>query len=274
MCAFLSDMASSAKSLVKVLVQSRPVKIPRVADPAEPFVVLGNGPSLASTINDHLPFLRSHPCMAVNFAANTPEFGQIRPSYYILADPHFFEPEGTDRNVDRLWKNISSTRWDMTLFVPARVRRVRLEGNPRVSVARFNPVGFEGFGWLERCAYRSRMAMPRPRNVLIPAIMCALAMGAREIYVAGADHSWMRTLSVDERNCVVSVQPHFYADSDSEKERVTAVYSGVRLHDIVLSFHIAFRAYHRIAAYARSIGAHVYNVTPESMIDAFPRKKL
>jgi len=52
------------------------------------------------------------------------------------------------------------------------------------------------------------------------------------------------------------------------------VYRDVRLHDILLSFHIAFRSYHAIERYARARGVEICNCTPGSYIDAFKRKTL
>ena len=99
-------------------------------------------------------------------------------------------------------------------------------------------------------------------------------MGYRQIYIIGADHSWIKTLDVNENNEVVSVQPHFYKDNDEENQRVTSVYRNVRLHEILMSFHVAFKAYHKIADYAASKGVSIYNSTPVSYIDAFPRRNL
>lgn len=114
--------------------------------------------------------------------------------------------------------------------------------------------------------------MPRPRNVLVPAIMTAMRAGFKEIYLAGADHGWLTTLSVTDENEVVSIQPHFYKDNDSEQKRVASVYRDVRLHEILLSMHLAFKSYHRIEQYARRRGIDIFNATPGSFIDAFRRK--
>ena len=116
--------------------------------------------------------------------------------------------------------------------------------------------------------------MPRPRNVLIPSIMLAIAAGFKRIYIAGADHSWMKTISVNDNNEVVSIQPHFYKENEQEKKRVNTEYMHYPLHQIVYSFYVAFKSYFEIKAYADSIGTEIWNITPGSFIDAFPRKKL
>lgn len=264
------------RSIAKIALQSRclvPAKIP--ADKA--IVVLGNGPSLNTTIEQSLDVLRSLPCMAVNFAALADVLREIRPQYYVLADPHFFiEDGGEGSNLSRLRDAFKRIDWPMTLFVPARCVKAarRFYASANVSLRPFNAVGVEGWRPLVHAAFRLGLGMPRPRNVLIPAIMLAIGEGFGTVYVAGADHSWTATLSVTDENEVVSVQPHFYADSGHEEARVRHEYQGYRLHQIMESFTIAFRSYHEIAAWAQRRGVDIVNVTPGSFIDAFRRGRL
>ena len=104
--------------------------------------------------------------------------------------------------------------------------------------------------------------------------MIALLCGYNKIYVAGADHSWTKTLSVDDNNNVVSIQPHFYREDEKEVKRVNTEYMHYPLHQILYSFYVAFRSYHTIERFARHINRQIINITPESFIDAFTRKKL
>jgi len=274
----LSDTGATVKGLVKLALLARPCHLPRLAAPDESLVILANGPSLADNISSGADraIIEHAASMAVNFAANAPEFMSLRPRYYVLADPHFFT--SGDANVGALWRNLTRVDWTMTLFVPRASLTAagsRLgAAHSSVSLQPFNFVGIEGFGAFRRTVYRRALGMPRPRNVLIPSIMLGMAVGYRKIVLLGADHSWMRTLSVTDDNEVVSVQPHFYKDDDSEKERVRHEYRGYRLHDIVGSFAVAFRSYHDIAAYARAEGVDIVNSTPGSFIDAFRRAPL
>lgn len=268
---------ASVKSVVKMMVGSRRCRRPVVVpDIGLPIVVLGNGPSLAETMEQCKLQLAAFPLLAVNFAAIAPEFRALAPEYYVIADPHFFE-EPASGNVERLKEALAAVDWPMTLFVPAgrvTVASRLASGNPHISLAAFNPVGVEGFTWLENAAFRSGLGMPRPRNVLIPALMIAISLGYKIIYVAGADHSWMKTLEVTEDNTVVSVQPHFYAEAADEKARVTSVYRNIHLHEVIHSFYVAFRSYFTIERYARTRGVRIINVTPGSYIDAFERASL
>lgn len=271
-----SLFASSVKGFVKAALQSRLVKpLRKGGDVAGgSIIILGNGPSLKETLAEYADRLREFPTMAVNFAANAPGFMELKPDYYLLADPHFFKST-EDPNVAKLLHNLNGIDFPMTLFLPASVRNADTAfDNPLLTLKRFNAVGVEGFAWVERLLFNSRLAMPRPRNVLIPAIMVSLWLGFKEIYLAGADHSWLKTLAVNEKNEVVSVQPHFYKEDAKEKERVISEYRGYRLHQIIYSFYVAFSSYFSIARYAASRGVAIYNSTPGSFIDAFPRRQL
>ena len=147
---FAADLGSTLKSIVKIALQSRPVTVGKAVDAADmPLVILANGPSLRQTITDHGALLESLPTLAVNFAANAPEFTQLKPRYYVLADPHFVNATD-DPNVKLLFDNLRKVTWPMRLFVDRRYRRrfvSLLGGNANISVETFNAVGAEGFAW-------------------------------------------------------------------------------------------------------------------------------
>lgn len=269
-----SYVISPLASLAKVILRSKRPST-AVSPTDTPLIIMGNGPSLRSFI-DAGPDLRDgFDLMAVNFAANADEFRALRPQLYILADPHFFNGHSSDPNVVRLWQHLSAVSWQMTLWLPLSHKAMvwpLLGALPKnVDVKWFNLTPVEGRGPVSHLLLKSGLGMPRPRNVLIPAIMTALRAGYRKIYLVGADHTWSRSLWVDEENRVVSVQPHFYKDNEKEAKRVASEYAGYHLHDILQSLTIAFRSYFAISDYARRIGAEIVNATPGSFIDAFPR---
>lgn len=267
--------AGSVASLLKVALMSRRPS-PKGSCKDRAIVVMGNGPSLRKTIDEDSGWLLSHDLLAVNFAANTPDYTRLRPPYYVLADGHFFTGTESDPNVAGLWKALAATDWKMTLWVPWKygAQAWRMIGShPTVEVKVFNLTPLEGNEGVCHRLMDAGLGMPRPRNVLIPSIMIAMWEGYRTIYLAGADHTWTRTLSVDDENFVVSVQPHFYKDNDDEHRRVRSTYAGLHLHDVLGSMTVAFRSYWQIAEYARKKGVDIINATPGSMIDAFPRRQ-
>lgn len=273
---FLNATGQSLKSIVKLALQSRRPSVKHADRHGRPLIVLGNGPSLAKNIAEDMELLNGNDTLAVNFAGNTPEFKRIRPRYYLLMDPHFFNLPSSDPNVGRLFKHLDEdVDWEMTLFLPTRRNAAALGiNNPHIHIERFNPVGVEGYDWLVKLACDTGRGLPRPRNVLIPSIMVGIWLGYKEIYLLGADHSWLRTLDVDDNNNVVSIQPHFYADGEEEHRRVATLFRDTHLHELLWGFHLAFKGYHSIRPYADSIGVKIYNSTPGSYIDAFPRRDI
>lgn len=271
---FLDNTLATIKSCVKQVVE-KSAKINPANSATNQLIILGNGPSLRTNLDNDLDLLRSADTLAVNFAANTPEFSEIQPTYYLLADPHFFDKAGDDPNVGRLIENLNSITFPMTLFVPAGARKAdSYFHNHNLTVKHFSFTAVEGYTWFENAMMNSHRGMPRPRNVLIPSIMVGIWLGYKEIYLLGADHSWLKTLSVNDRNEVVSIQPHFYKEDSREQQRVNEVYVNRQLHEVLESMMIAFKSYHRIREYADRCGTQIFNSTPSSMIDAFERASL
>lgn len=273
----IGKAASTLGSLIKVALMSRRPSRKNSETPERPLVIMGNGPSLRQTIDNCSECLRACDLMAVNFAANTPDFFNLQPSLYILADGHFFTGRTTDPNVARLWERFGEIDWDMTLWVAAPMAKLAeslTADKPNIKVKHFNLTPLEGSEKICKWLMDAGLGMPRPRNVMIPAIMTGIREGYKTIYLCGADHTWTQTLSVDDENFVVSVQPHFYEDNPKEHERVRATYAGLKLHDVLGSMTIAFRSYWEIRKYAERCGVTIFNATPGSMIDAFPRQTL
>lgn len=273
---FFSRFGATLKSSAKLALLCRPTSMQKTLRGNQPIIILANGPSLNQTISESLPLLKSAVTMSVNFAPLAQVFFDIRPKYHVLADPLFFDDNKTE-NINRLYQALEQVDWPLTLLIPNKFARKLPQHvilNPNISVSTFNFVGAEGFRWFEHFAFSRRLAMPRPRNVLIPAIMSAIWLGYQNIYIVGADHSWMQSISVDSQNNVISVQPHFYKDDKTEQKRVDSTYRNYRLHDIVHSFYIAFRSYHSLQDFAKKKNINIINSTPSSYIDAFPRAPL
>ena len=168
---------------------SRRPSVAVTAGKDEELAVLGNGPSLNDTVADHSDFLASRRLLAVNFAANTPLFRQQKPDYYVLAVTHVFYPLGNPA-VAALCDAIASADWRMSLMEPVKAAAPdRVAANANVSGERDNLTPVEGGRWLSHALFRAGLGMPRPRNVLIPSLMLAIAAGFKTVYVAGADHS-------------------------------------------------------------------------------------
>lgn len=269
---FLSDFVQTVLSIIKILLQSRWVEKPQKICLHDELVVLGNGPSLRSLIESKRTFLQGKSLLAVNYAVLSDYYGELKPDYYLVADPaFFFDPAHCNKLFDAM---AEKTSWSLELYLSVQARKStlwqnKLAKNPNIHIHYFNMTPIEGFNWFAHLAFRKGWGTARPRNVLIPSIMTALRMPFKTIYVAGADHSWLKEIWVNENNVVMEDLNHFYDKKGSER-----FVSDRHLHDLLMSMYVAFKSYHIIRAYAESIGKDIFNVTEGSYIDAFERKKI
>ena len=267
-------LGATLASFIKIPIMSRRPS-PKSRDRKDTIIIMGNGPSLRDATEQDRDVLMAYPRLAVNLSALTPDFRDLRPDYYILADIAFFLKEKTGK-VPQLWEALRSVDWQMTLFLPATARKMpEVKSLPaNITLKFYNLTPAEGFRCVMHPLYDSGLAMPRPRNVLIPSIISSMREGFKKIVLIGADHNWSKTLWVTERNRVVSVQPHFYKDDDAELRRAEEIFKNVHIHDVYENYAIAFRSYFNVKAYADRRGVEILNATPGSFIDAFPRIRL
>lgn len=271
------NLEETVLSLIKIpLMSRRPSPLP----PAEgrELVILANGPSLTSTVEHHRNWLKKRDLLAVNLCATSPLFTELRPEYYLIADPLFWI---VDEKREALFGSLAQkTDWPLHLFVPARAMadkkwRPMVEKNRNIKVHIYNTTPVEGFPAFERMAFRKGLGMPRPHNVLIPSIATALRMDFSKIYLAGADHSWLPEISVTEDNEVLMHQKHFYDRDTSKADTVKKEnLDSAHLHTILYHMHVAFRAYFILKDFAATLGKEIVNITPGSFIDAFRRERL
>lgn len=269
---FFSVSGQTLLSAVKIFLQSKRVEKPQKVCRNSEIVVLGNGPSLRSLIEAKRDFFSGKSLLAVNYAVLSDYYTELKPDYYLVADPVFFFQEA---HCNKLFDALAEkTDWELELYLSVHARKStmwqsKLAARPNIRVHYFNMTPVEGFRWFTHLAFRKGWGTPRPRNVLIPSIMTALRMPFHTIYVAGADHSWMKEIWVNEDNVVMEDLNHFYDKKGAER-----YVSDRHLHDLLMSMYIAFKSYHIIRSYAESIGKQIYNVTEGSYIDAFDRKKI
>ncbi len=91
------------------------------------------------------------------------------------------------------------------------------------------------------------------------AIVIALYMGFKKIYLLGMDHDWLVTRGNS---------PHFYEESEKTTPADLSKFSYTSMIEISLSL---FRTYEFLKQVARNEGAEIYNLSSPSYLDVFPR---
>lgn len=280
----LGNLAGSAVSILKVLVQSRfGSRLPAARQPV--CSVLGNGPSLTDSLAHHLDFIRQTELVVVNNFAHTPYFHALKPQNYVLHDPGFFTfTEKTNRpdirqTIDVL---VADVDWPMTLFVPQRARNsyliTKLEThNPRIDVVYYNYTIVTGFRVFCHWLYRQNLGMIQSQNVLMAALFLMVNRRFPTIYLFGADQSWHEQIRVSETNEFQMQNLHFYDQGKlppPAQQPPVIKNRDTSMAGQFLSLHKVFRGYEVLRDYADSLSVSVLNASSKSYIDAFERIRL
>lgn len=279
---FISNSIQTILSVAKILIQSRyfQKKLPKNQQPT--CIVLGNGPSLTKEIENSKSTFESTPKLAVNLFVKSDYFNQLKPEYYIINAPeHWFEnvnEEGRKATMELYELLNKKTTWDMILMIPYQAKKrsewkQMIAANTFIKVYYYNKTPIEGFGGFCNFLFKARLGMPRPHNVVIPALIHAINLQFKEIYLAGVDHSWLTSIRVEQDNTVTMEHVHVYGGA--KRSPIFAYIDEKRhLHDMLMKFVHTFRSYFYIKDYAESRGARIYNITEGSFIDAFEKRKL
>jgi hypothetical protein len=294
---FILDLVNTGLSVIKILVLSDlfPKKNSiNNTNRNEDIVALGNGPSLKEFLANNRHFLDNKASACVNYFGRTEEYTEIKPEIYTIISPEYFQREEKKDFAEERQRTLDTiaekTKWP-TLFVIPRLAKKEsfwkknFINHPYITIQYVNTTPIEGFKWFKNWAYSKKLGMPRPHNVLIPTIMNAINLGYKNVFVAGADHSWLEELRVDSDNEVLLSQKHFY-DKQARSQKnyrdmsvAQPMYHGAtankrKLHEVLQKFYYAFQSYWVIRDYAMYKKVQVFNITPKSYIDAFDRYKL
>ena len=274
---------NSVLSFLKILIRSKLILTYKKSEQVS-CIILGNGPSINQTLLVSSEVISNYTLFCVNHFPNTPYFEQLQPSYFVLLAKEYFDDsvkEEYKTNATILFRNlVEKTTWELQVFVPYSVHHKKeklnyLASNPLLQINYFNDTPVEGLKKVNHFFFARNWGMPRPHNVLIPSLMLAINIGFKEIFVVGADHSWLEELTVNENNEALLHQKHFYDEDSSKPEYMYRQGKRPRkLHEILEKFMLSFRAYFTIKDYSESKKVQIWNATPKSYIDAFERNSL
>lgn len=245
-------------------------------------LIFGNGPSLKTMLdNSDWNWIKKHSIFGVNDISLSDKYVEIQPQYYIFADPGYWDLEVPyEMEITRIdvFRNINEkTNWKMSILIPEIACNYlrSIIHNDNITVYGYNVTTFSGGTFLKKKLYRCNLAMPHPQNVLIAAIYHAINIGFNEIYLFGADHSWLENIKVSDRNEVVLSNKHFYDKGDvSFTIFLKCTGEPYLLHEALIDFAKMFLSYHDLRLYADEMNCKIFNMTNNSFIDAFERKKI
>lgn len=281
---FLENSAQSALSIAKVLILSK-FRSPMPSKTKDNCIILANGPSLKESLRQNPAAIdkSKYDLFCVNYFANTDFYEKLQPNYCVLIAPEYWVDEFEDITTiiekrTQLFNNIEEkTHWEMTILIPweakkSKTWRTLFQDKPNIKVHYFNRTPVEGCQSVNHFLFKRHLGMPRPHNVLLPSIWLTINMLYQNIYLIGADHSWLPEISVTSNNEVLINQKHFYDNTTSVPKPMRKATGKRKLYEVLEKFMLAFKGYFILKGYAKTKGVKIWNSTPNSFIDAFERK--
>jgi hypothetical protein len=239
--------------------------------------ILGNGPSLKNDL-DKLENFSNYTFSVVNDFAITHQFNILKPLFYTLTDPAYFQEKILVKSNENALNSIALVNWDMFLFIPyislnlLKKNRSEIFFNKFITIVPYHTSEFNINFWLQNILYKKGLSMPRPQNVIIACIFNAINLNFEKIFLLGVDHTWTNYLIVDEQNRVCFKNEHFYnSDNVSYKPFLNIWGIQYRMHEILFDYALMFKGYFEVARYAEEKKVKIINFTTNSNIDSFER---
>ena len=242
--------------------------------------IIANGPSARDIVNNRRDLLKDTDLLVLNNFGNQDYFFELKPKYYILLDPIFFDLSFINKGLDektnngswnegkKLKENFIKVDWDMTLLLPSGWTNTNVlkqyANNTHIKVVQYNATRVLGFdGFQNRMYYRGE-GIPSSRNVIIPAMIALGIMGYKTIYLYGCEFSWTKTMDVDHKNGKMFYNDsHLYSNDENRYFGKGAYLWWLKVITEDLE------ATDQVAKFANKYGIHIVNRTKGSFIDSF-----
>lgn len=255
-------------------------------DISKPSVVLGNGPSLASTLLTFSSFFSNKNVICVNDFAASNQFEKVKPVIYVLTDPTFWSTEASTRIKDQIneykRKIIKSVHWNMTIILPFAAKKWNYfqeipNKNKHVNICYINTTEISCPKKLRFYLYKKNFAIPTMQNVIIAALYVSINVGIKTIYLVGADHSWHESFFVGNDNVLYLKNKRF---DDKEEIKFSPFFQDpaertpYRMDNLLFALARMFQGYCELDDYSKYRKSKIFNASTKSYIDAFERYRL
>lgn len=281
--AYLQDLVYTLVSLLKItLFSSKNSKLPK--NTRTRVIVLANGPSFNKIYKSEKQLFLDNECIVSNTFPLSDHFLEIKPKYLVWIDQHMWKSQNK-AVVDTHMILKNNVTWEMNLLVPrfSKKNNDRIQDiqntNSNIKITYYNYYYYKGFTSIGHYLYKSNLSFPRAWNVTIASLFLSINLGFETIYLIGADHTWHENLHMDQNNILHTKVEHFFEDK-KEVKYMPFYRGGIEENgtnsakDFFWIWSKTFEGYESVKKYADYRNVRIFNSSPESFIDAFPRKKI
>lgn len=240
--------------------------------------IIGNGPSLDSSLKIYKKNMVINDCMVVNLFCNTALFNELKPRYYVIADPSKLSTlenllEDDEKETIEITEHLQAVNWELNLIVPdfaiSGYLVKKLTNHKFVKIYFYNTKNYIKYtnkmqNWLENCIE------PPATTVLNTCVYLGIFFKYDEINILGMDLSWHEDLELDQKtNTLYIIDKHFYGTT---KRLAILGNKPARVHEYLQCSVNAMKDFIELREFADENNVKVYNLSPHSWVDAFERK--
>ena len=237
-------------------------------------LVLGNGPSMKELDLEQISQNTTNLEIAcVNFfALYNNSFFVIKPKYYVLLDPIFFDNKNTKESVIELFEMFNKVNWDMHIILPQ--KQTLNICNPNISYEYITTSIINSYSdqklKILYYFYNKNLVCCGLQNVLCGALHYFIIRKFKRIYLSGADMSEFMTYKVDRRNHILISPSHFYDGEPYDRTMADNIPIG-SFHKWLGYYVRMLEEFYHLSKFAESQGVKVYNLSVDSYIDCFEK---
>lgn len=214
--------------------------------------ILGTGPSLKSLTADQLSCLKSEILFGVNSLYKSAVTSDLIPRYYTLIDNLYWESEEWGRSFNEVREKYSDA--PPVFITDPRAKKIMdaLSSNCETIYiySKKYPV--------DRMSAEITTNIYAAMNCISYSILVAMYMGFSQIYLLGCDYNAFCSAG----------SGHCYDDKDELKNNSYNLAFYLKFYWITTEFH------YLISKLAKETGVEVVNLTPNSLLDAYPRRAI
>ena len=215
--------------------------------------IIGNGPSIK---DQDLTKLKNEFTFATNSFLYHPKYNQINPKFYCIADQEHFQNNATSRNwLKALEKKLSSnTTLIFSMYGKSLIESKKMFTKNNL----YYFCQFGGFKENQKYNIELDRVIPLVSNVILGALIIAVYMGFKEIYLLGCDHSFFVHAGEADVKRFYKYNHHVFSNTKFTPNELR-----------LKSVHRLYKEY-RLLRQKLFTKIKIYNLTPTTYLDVFP----
>lgn len=239
--------------------------------------IIGNGPSIQCF---GFELLKDKDIFTVNQIARNNNFNKLNIKYHFWADPMFFY-EDINHN-----KTISDDMYQQMISVVKNNKNVKcfvtckIENGVVQSLIKegANIHRYPSFLGTKQYGNSFKPSLDRPMpgfyNVLQYAILSAIAMGYKKVFLLGSEQTGLLNVLNTKINEKAEENGHGYSLNEDEKRRMVNHYNKFSVSQFLYEHALMFDDFEWLKMLAEKLNIGIYNCTPKTLVDSFEKKDI